>query len=287
MGEQPIDLAMQCREICEIHETNCAPADFVLIGRTNSAFGRANDGCCVVGFHAPGAHAVHTDLDPGRDRPPPSWPGIRIAVRADCAPRAPAPMARPRTTPTTPAPPRWPWPAGRSGAGRPRGVDALVRRAGDGPARAGSAARHRADDRGQLRRASRRRAGPSPPAPRPPPARRRASRPTPSAARRAPPRAPRARAAPTTSPIPRTTLSAVPNVEAAKSLSHAGVASTNADPTATSGSVLGPVSSATSEPTPRVTAPAASPASAASTRCPDVQPSAACLLGGRSAPTLP
>ena len=59
-------------------------------------------------------------------------------------------------------------------------------------------------------------------------------------------------------------MSAVPNVEAAKSLSQAGVASTNADPTATSGSVLGPVISATRDPTPSVTAPAASPASAAS-----------------------
>ena len=68
-----------------------------------------------------------------------------------------------------------------------------------------------------------------------------------------------------TTPIPSssTSLSAVPNVETAKSFSQGGVASMNAPPTATKGDASGAMTAATSWATPRVTAAARTPASAA------------------------
>lgn len=59
------------------------------------------------------------------------------------------------------------------------------------------------------------------------------------------------------------TLSLVPKVEIARSLSHAGVASTNAPPTATTGFDAGSNSTDTREATPSVTAPESTPESAA------------------------
>ncbi len=69
-------------------------------------------------------------------------------------------------------------------------------------------------------------------------------------------------AAPTRS----TSLSDVPKVEVAKSLSHGGVRSTKASPTATRGSDDGPVRAATISAAPTASSPAASPASAATPR---------------------
>jgi hypothetical protein len=45
MRQQPIDLSVQGRQVGKIHETDGAPSDFILIGGTNAALGRADARC--------------------------------------------------------------------------------------------------------------------------------------------------------------------------------------------------------------------------------------------------
>ena len=50
MGEQPLDLGRQRRQIGEIHEADGAPADFVLVSGPDAALGGADAGRRIVGL---------------------------------------------------------------------------------------------------------------------------------------------------------------------------------------------------------------------------------------------
>src|SRR6185437_13919560 len=50
MRKEPVDFGPQGGQVCKIHEADRATADFVFIGRSDTALGRSDSSCRVFGF---------------------------------------------------------------------------------------------------------------------------------------------------------------------------------------------------------------------------------------------